>query len=141
MFYTAFLVLTLILAVPAWAEPNKSKMTSSKTTFIEVKSIEHSLHLAHEASVEELFSQFSKRPPNKRGIFAQELFDDDRYVYWGKPIFKGTLFLEKRGVEQLYKTSKSTLTRELPIYKKIWKHTLRGAADKAIRDYRNHIKI
>ena len=74
------------------------------------------MHLAIEKSVADLFQKFSTRPPNKRGIHHQVLHEDEQYVYWGKPIFKGMIFFETRVVEELYKTEKEVLENELPIY-------------------------
>ena len=140
LFVMTLTLITLALMSSCDAKPTSSTMSDTQT-YINFKEIADSLHLAHEASVEELFTQFSRRPPNKRGNFHQKVFEDEAWIYWGKPIFKGLLFNERRVIKKLYKTSKSELSRELPIYDELWAHTLRSAAANAIRAHRASHKL
>ena len=117
------------------AKPTLSSMSKTQQD-IEFSEIAASLHLAHEASVGELFTHFSRRPTNKRGNFHQKVFEDERWIYWGKPIFKGLFFNERRVINKIYKTSKSALAQDLPIYDELWAHTLKSAVFNAIRVHR-----
>ena len=130
----------LVHASSTRAKPSVSTMSHS-STLIELKTLEKHLHIARDASFEELFMKFATRLRNKRGIFYQQLFEDQNFIYWGKPFFKGMFFGEKRVVKELYKTSKVQLADMLPVYNEIWASTLRNAVYQAIRVYRNSQKL
>jgi len=102
-----------------------------------VKEIKQDKHLtyAKEVSLELFFKQWMLKRPRKGPVgCCFILHEDEQFVYWGQPVFKG-IFSDDRIVDSFYKTSKKALEERFPNYPKIWGNVVRLALQSAIHDY------
>jgi len=68
-------------------------------------------------SVHTFFNDWLNKRPRKARVGCWFiLYKNEDFVYWGIPVFKG-LFSNDRTVETFYKTSKTALDEQFPLYK------------------------
>jgi len=83
------------------------------------------LDKAEEVDVHIFFKRWMQKKPRKALVGCWfVIHEDDQYVYWGWPIFKG-IFSDDRRVDSFYKTNKEALNQAFPNYKKIYGNTIR----------------
>ena len=76
------------------------------------------LDKAKEVKVSFFFKCWMAKKPRKAMVGSWFIVHtDDKYVYWGWPVFK-RLFSDNRVLEEFYKTNKQLLEEEFPNYKK-----------------------
>ena len=76
------------------------------------------LHKATLADVHTFFNNWLNKRLRKSIVGSWVvLHQDDVFVYWGKPIFKGFFRQDKTIVELFYKTPKRELDEQFPLYK------------------------
>ncbi len=76
------------------------------------------------AGVDTFFSSWLNKRPRKAAVGCWFiLHQDDDFVYWGKPVFKG-LFSDDRTVDEFFKTSRMALSQQFPFYQKQYHYFL-----------------
>jgi hypothetical protein len=70
------------------------------------------------ATVHAFFNDWINKRPRKARVGCWfVLYENESFVYWGMPVFKG-ISSNNKTVEVFYKTSKTELDKQFPLYKK-----------------------